>query len=105
MISRLYFATPSEISNDALEGEVRFRRPLFESGKILCVFRQTRTDRIVHEIRNGTLGLGGLVTECLVDLRRKIYGGPLWLNAHTFTLASRRFDVKLEDAGDTGRLD
>jgi hypothetical protein len=62
LISRLYLATPPEIANDTLEREVWFRGSLLERGKILSVLSETHSDRIVHEIRHGTLGLGSLVT-------------------------------------------
>jgi len=95
LISRLYLATPPEIANETLEREVWFRSSLLERGKILSVFSETQSDRIVHEIRHGTLGLGSLVTQCFVDLGRKVHSRPLLMKTHGFTITSKRYDGKM----------
>ena len=92
--SRLYLSTPPQISNDALEGEARLGRSLFERGEVVRVLGETRTNRVVDEIRQGALGLGRLVTKRPVNLGLKIDGGPLGLSAHGPTIESEHHDVK-----------
>ena len=90
MISRLYLATPPQISNDTLKGEARLCGPLLESGKVLRVLREARADRVVDKIRHGAFRLGSLVAKRLVDLGLKIDGGALGLRVDLVTVASKR---------------
>ena len=81
-MSRLYLATPPQISNDTLKGEARLGGPLLEGGKVLRVLREARADRVVYEIRHGALRLSSLMTKRLVNLRLEIDRRSLWLSVH-----------------------
>src|SRR6266446_2009621 len=87
LISRLYLATPPQISNDTLKGEARLGGPLLESGKVLRVLCQACADRVVYKIRYGALRLGSLMTKRLVDLGLEIDGCPLRLSVHASSIA------------------
>jgi hypothetical protein len=69
-------ATPPEISNDTLKGEARLCGPLFESGKVLRVFREAYADRVVYKIGHGALRLGSFMTKRLAPKRYGVKTSP-----------------------------
>jgi hypothetical protein len=104
LISRLYLATPPQISNDTLKGEGRLCGPLLESGKVRRVLGEACANRVVYKIRHGALRLGSLMTKRLVDLRLEVDRRPLWLSAHRFSMALQRHGVKTSPGIGHGRL-
>ena len=83
-MNSLYLATPFEILDDGLEREVGLGFAKFERRQIVGILGKARLDRIVDQLRHGSIGLGRLETQGSMDLRvevnRRPFGGFAHLN-------------------------
>jgi len=90
----LYSPTFLEVFQDCLEGQVGLVHPLFESSKILGVFGQALSYRVVHDLRQTALRLRRLHLQGPMQVGVEIDCGAFLCRTHDRILPLKRFDVK-----------
>jgi hypothetical protein len=84
---RSNLATPLQVADDLLEGQVRFRGSLLERGQILGVLRQGGADRLVDQLREAGVGLGRLDAQGAVELGLEVDGGAFLRRRYAVIIA------------------